>query len=56
MAKKEQSVELGHGLMDPRRDFYGYSAGIPSGFDSYYSADFQAQVLEQSLLDTFNIF
>ncbi|CAG5105904.1 Oidioi.mRNA.OKI2018_I69.chr1.g2555.t1.cds [Oikopleura dioica] len=44
MAKKEQSVELGHGLMDPRRDFYGYSAGIPSGFDSYYSADFQAQV------------
>jgi hypothetical protein len=45
MAKKEQSVDLGHGLMDPRRDFYGYSAGLSSGFDSYYSADFQAQVL-----------
>ena len=45
MAKKEQSVDLGHhGLMDPRRDFYGYSAGLSSGFDSYYSADFQAQV------------
>jgi len=44
MAKKEQTSELGHQVLDPRRDFYGYSSGLAHGFESYYSADFQAQV------------
>lgn len=46
MAKKDQNSDhhAHQGVLDHRRDFYGYSAGLPHGFEQYYSADFQAQV------------
>lgn len=47
MAKKDQNSDHHphQGVLDHRRDFYGYSAGLPHGFEQYYSADFQAQVI-----------
>ena len=49
MAKKDQTTDHSHHGIDHRRDFYGYSAGLPHGFEQYYSADFQAQVTPFSL-------
>ena len=47
MAKKDQNSDHHphQGVLDHRRDFYGYPAGLPHGFEQYYSADFQAQVI-----------
>ena len=45
MAKKDHASDHGHQGIDHRRDFYGYTPSL-HGFEQYYSADFQAQVLD----------
>ena len=39
MAKKEQSVDMPHQVLDPRRDFYGYPAGLGQTYENFYGAD-----------------
>ena len=39
MAKKEQSVDMPHQVLDPRRDFYGYPAGLGQTYENFYGTD-----------------